>query len=90
MFQYKNVFYSVFFDIIVFTLEKVKCGYSMDNLENAWILNFHVPHPIITNNYDEELYEENFIEFLYYSDLLGGIEEMVENYYQDYHSTFYA
>ena len=89
MFQYKNAYYSIFFDLIVFTLEKVECGYSMDNLENSWIANFSIPHPVINNNYDEDLYENNYLGFLYYYELLNSIEEMVNKYYQDYHSTFY-
>ncbi len=42
-----------------------------------------------SNDYDEDLYENNYLGFLYYYELLNSIEEMVNKYYQDYHSTFY-
>lgn len=67
MFQFENVF----FDLIVFSLEKVKCGYSMDDLENTWIVNFSIRHMKL-DNYDED-----------FSKIISSVSSIILNFSMD-------
>lgn len=89
MFQYENAYYSILFNLMYYTFNKIQKGYSMDDLIERYETKFSFPYPDDFPYIDKDIYDGNFFLMLYYDYYLDNIEDMVCVFYQEHTDTFY-
>ena len=89
MFQYDNAYYSVFFNIIFKSINRIERGYSIDDIEQSLKKTYSIPSPYYEKDYDDS-YDDNLIAEFYYNDFLYNLEDMVNTHYEDCVDTFYV
>ena len=89
MFQYENAYYSILFNLMNYTFDKIEKGYSMDDLIEKYEEKFLFPYSSEFPYIDKAIYDSNFFLMIYYDHFLDGIEDMVCKFYQEHVDTFY-
>ena len=81
MFQYENAYYSILFNLMNYTFDKIEKGYSIEELIDRYEEKFSFPYPADVPYIEKAIYDSNFFLILYYDHFLDNVEDMVCEFY---------
>ncbi len=89
MFQYENAYYSILFNLMNYTFDKIEKGYSIEELIDRYEEKFSFPYLADVPYIEKAIYDSNFFLILYYDHFLDNVEDMVCEFYYEHTDTFY-